>query len=124
MYQRRILIVDDDRVVLNLLKISIEQLLPNSQIITAKDGAEALTKLREQAIDLILTDYDMPRMNGLNLARAAQKISSDIPIVLMTAGGYNPAETPTTVGPVTLSGFLAKPFTMLQLKEMLLKNGI
>ncbi|MEW5960193.1 MAG: response regulator [Chloroflexota bacterium] len=123
MYQRRILIVDDDKGVLTILKISIERLLPDCQIIVVDDGATALTKLRQQPFDLILTDYDMPHMNGLALAQAARQISSDIPIVLMS-GGYSCREIKNRAGSTALAGFLAKPFTMLQLREILQKNGI
>ena len=69
MHQRRILIVDDDAMILRLLQISIDRLFPECQIVAAVNGTAALAKLRQQPFDLILTDYDMPGMNGLDLAQ-------------------------------------------------------
>ena len=123
MHQRRILIVDDDAMILRLLQISIDRLFPECQIVAAVNGTAALAKLRQQPFDLILTDYDMPGMNGLDLAQAARQISADIPIVLMT-GRYSCREIQTRVGSANLAGFLAKPFAVLQLREILQKNGL
>jgi CheY-like chemotaxis protein len=123
MRQNRILIVDDDAMILDLLQISIGCLLPECQVIAAVDGAAALAELQQQPFDLILTDYDMPGMNGLDLAQAAHKISTDIPIVLMTAD-YSGDEIKTRAGSADLAGFLAKPFGIRQLIDTLRENAI
>jgi CheY-like chemotaxis protein len=83
-----------------------------------------LAELQKQAFDLILTDYDMPQMNGLDLAQAIQQISSDIPPVILVTGGYSYDEIQTRAGSENLAGFLAKPFTIPQLREVLHRNGV
>lgn len=117
-----ILIVDDDKAVLNLLKISIELLWPEYQIITANNGLMALAELRQYPVRLILTDFEMPCLNGLDLACAARRISPDIPIVLMT--GSPCEEVHAKAVSMNLAGFLPKPFAIMQLKEILQQNGI
>lgn len=122
MASKRILIVDDDKAVLDLLKISIQLLWPEYKIITANNGLTALTELRQYPVRLILTDFDMPRLNGLDLARAARQIYPDIPIVLMT--GSRCDEVHAKAASISLAGFLPKPFAIMQLKEILQQNGI
>lgn len=117
-----ILIVDDDKAVLNLLKISIEVLWPEYQIITASNGQVALDELRQRPVRLLLTDFEMPRLNGLDLACAARQISPDMPIVLMT--GSRCDEVHTKAVSMNLAGFLPKPFAIMQLKEILQRNGL
>jgi CheY-like chemotaxis protein len=119
MNKKYVLIADDDVLVLTVLKISLEYLLPDYQIITVKDGAMALAELEHQSFDLILTDYDMPRMNGLELAQAAHQISPNSQIILMTGNHCYIDEIKTEAGSANLNGFLAKPFTMWQLRETL-----
>jgi CheY-like chemotaxis protein len=123
MPQHRILIVDDEELILSILELSLECLMPGCQIVTVNDGATALTELQQQPFDLILTDYHMPRMNGLELARAARQTFPEIPVILMT-GSHNRAEIQTRAGSTIVTGFLAKPFTIPQLRDLLQQNGI
>jgi two-component system chemotaxis response regulator CheY len=123
MSQKRVLIVDDDETISDLLMVLTEHLLPDYQVVAVKDGATALAELRAQSFNLILTDYNMPQMNGLDLARAARQISPGIPIILMT-GDYICREIQAGAGSAPLVGLLAKPFTMLQLKEILQRSGV
>lgn len=123
MCKSRILIVDDDELILAGLRLSFDLLLPGCPVNTVSDAVAALSELRQQPFDLILTDYDMPKMNGLALALAAHQISPSTRIVLMT-GGYSHDEIQTRAGSVTLDGFLTKPFPLRQLVEILRKNGI
>lgn len=81
----RILIVDDKEENLYLL----ETLLKGSsyQIVTARDGAEALNKLKEESIDMIISDILMPKVDGFQLCRECKKDDSlkKIPFVFYTA---------------------------------------
>jgi CheY-like chemotaxis protein len=123
MCKSRILIVDNDEMFLAVLRFSFDLLLPGCPVNTISDAVAALSELRQQPFDLILTDYDMPKMNGLALAQATHQISPSTRIVLMT-GGYSHGEIQTRAGSVTLDGFLTKPFPLRQLVEILRKNGI
>jgi CheY-like chemotaxis protein len=120
--QKYVLIVDDDEIALHLLRISLSVLLPDDQIIGFKDGQAALSQLYEHPIDLILTDYEMPQLTGLDLAQAVRQIYPQIPIILMT--GYSYEEIKSEVEAVQLNGFLAKPFTVGELREVLIANRL
>lgn len=123
MSEKRVLVVDDDETLLFLVKIFTEKLLPNHQIITVNSSAAALAELQHQPFDLILADYDMPQMNGLDLAHAIRQIYPDVPIILMTGNNYCYGVQPQN-GTRPLSGFLAKPFSIMQLKQTLQQNGL
>jgi CheY-like chemotaxis protein len=123
MEKRRIMVVDDNEAIRAVLGTSLKLLLPEYQIRAVEDGAAALTELRQQPFDLVLTDYNMPRMNGVELAQATRKISPHTRVVLMS-GGYVDTENPARTDTPRLDGFLAKPFTFPQLAEILCANGI
>lgn len=123
MGQKRVLIVDDDEMVSGVLVALTRRLLPDHQIVAAKDGVAAVAELRKQPFDLILTDYDMPRMNGLDLARVARRISPGVPVVLIT-GSYSYREDLDETGSAPLAGFLAKPFSMTELREAFQQGGV
>jgi CheY-like chemotaxis protein len=123
MCKSRILIVDDDELVLAMLGFSFDLLLPGCQVSTASDGAAALDELRRQPFDLILTDYFMPKTNGLELAWAAHQISPGVRIVLMSAG-LSCSDAQAKVESASLNGFLPKPFTLRELGKILRENEI
>lgn len=118
----RILIVDDDNVLLNLLNVMITRICPVCQVISASDGQSALAELQqsttEQAFDLLLTDYQMPSMDGLELARTAKRVSPETKIVLMT-GFVDIATILTEIERINLAGLLLKPFNREELKQAL-----
>lgn len=86
MHMARILIVDDNaidqRLVSGLLTKHLEV-----DILFAKDGTEALTKIADLEPDLVLTDLNMPQMNGLELVAQMREKYPLIPVILMTAAG-------------------------------------
>lgn len=123
MCDKRVLVVDDDETLLFLVQIFTEQLLPGHEIVTVNNSFTALAEMRQQPFDLILTDFDMPQMNGLDLAQAIRHINPDVPIVLMTGGNnFHRVQPHTATTP--LSGFLTKPFSIMQLKRTLQQNGL
>ncbi|HUR24617.1 MAG TPA: response regulator [Candidatus Thermoplasmatota archaeon] len=83
--QRRILIVDDEAEMLFMTKLFLEQAFPGLHIDTAETGPDALQLMEGQAYDAVVSDYRMPKMDGLEfLAKAATRVPSDRRI-LMTA---------------------------------------
>lgn len=78
------LIVDDNEEMLNFLSGSFSD---KYSILTAEDGIEALEKLKENEVTLIISDWMMPRMNGVDLCKAirANQTTSHIPFILLTA---------------------------------------
>jgi CheY-like chemotaxis protein len=106
-----ILIADDDAAILTLLADLLRQ--NEFHVVTACDGAQALDRAREHAnqIDLLLTDFDMPHMNGVQLAAAIRQFQPRIGVVLMS-GSHN-----LEAASVACSTFLSKPFTPRVLLE-------
>ena len=76
MSKKRILIVDDDPSVLDMLRHSLARPDDDCQIFYTTGGASALRHLKEGSFDLLLTDYQMPGMNGLELARTARRLAA------------------------------------------------
>jgi len=88
-----VLIVDDDSQSLELLIDFFPIFLPelNTNISIANNGKEALEKISSSSIDLLITDYDMPELNGLELIKKirANAIFHPMKIVLMTGSEYS-----------------------------------
>ncbi len=80
----RILLVDDNKLGLIARKAVLEE--QGHRITIAKEGAEALEQFARAKFDLLITDYKMPRMNGLDLIRKVRELNSNLPIILIS--GY------------------------------------
>jgi DNA-binding NtrC family response regulator len=81
----KILLVDDEPLNLDLLGQELSEL--GYSIETASSGVEALKKLPEICPDLVLVDYQMPEMNGVEVLSAIHKSQPDLPVVIITAHG-------------------------------------
>ncbi len=80
----RILLVDDNKLGLAARKSLLEEL--GYRISTAEEGKDALDQFNHSEFDLIITDYKMPRMNGLELIASIRGLKRAVPIVLIS--GY------------------------------------
>jgi CheY-like chemotaxis protein len=112
-----ILLVDDDALIAMSTADMLEDL--GHRVLQAGSGQAALDLLRSEApIDLLMTDYAMPRMNGAQLAAAARALRPDLPVLLAT--GY--AELP----PGSNLPRIGKPYQQEQLAaaiDRLLREG-
>lgn len=79
----KILIVDDDNVTLSILKQVLYK--ANHDVTTAIDGEEAIQYVKETVYDIIVTDFNMPGMNGIELTKEILKINPQAVIILITA---------------------------------------
>lgn len=77
---------------------------------TARDGLEALESIAAQPPDVILLDYQMPRMNGIEMLREMHTRGIHIPVILMTF--YGSEEVAVEVYRLGISDYIAKPFTV------------
>jgi CheY-like chemotaxis protein/two-component sensor histidine kinase len=106
-----VLAVDDDSLVLTNTAAMLEDL--GHKVLVAASGAEALALLAEHAVDLVITDYAMPQMTGLELAREIEARRPGLGVVLAT--GY--AELPPGDGEDIPR--LAKPYSQAELARLL-----
>jgi two-component system chemotaxis response regulator CheY len=116
----KILVVDDfstmRRIVRNLL---VELGFTNTLIQEAEDGNAALALLRAQPIDLVVTDWNMPNMTGIDLLRAirADAALKSMPVLMVTA--ENNRDQIIAAAQSGVNGYVVKPFTAVTLKEKL-----
>ena len=115
-----ILVVDDSAAIRKILQRVLRQTgMAISTIYEAGDGEEALDLLRSRKIDLVLTDINMPKMDGLQLLAAIKSEANwrDIPVVMITTeGGETKVADAVKLG---AAGYVRKPFTADQIKEKL-----
>ena len=78
----RILLIDDNKLGMTARKAVLEEL--GYEISTAASGPEGLKRLAEHSFALVVTDYKMPRMNGVQLIEQIRKTNPDLPVVLLT----------------------------------------
>ncbi len=120
----RILIVDDEAHILHVLSLKLRN--AGYEVLTASDGEEGFELASAELPDLVITDYQMPFMTGLELchALADQKSTAKIPILILTARGHALEDQDLKIDNV--KGVLSKPFSpraVLQLVEEYTKKG-
>ena len=111
-----ILIVDDDAHILQVLSLKLRNC--GYAISTAVDGEDALFQAKASPPDLVITDVQMPYMNGLELASALcdDRTTSHIPVVVLTARGHT-LEKSDTNSP-NVRKVLSKPFSPRGIAEL------
>jgi len=114
----RALIVDDSSVMRKIVERCLRQAgMDLGQVIEASNGAEALALVSANAFDLILSDINMPVMDGLEFVRRLKEMDTakNIPIVMITTeGGEKSVLEALSLG---ARGYIRKPFTPDQVKE-------
>lgn len=121
----RVLLVEDDKSVRESIHARLEH--DGFEVLEASNGPSALNLFRrsERPISLLVTDCQMPRMSGLELARECSRISGDLK-VLYVSGSYPDEELQADLRAPTRA-FLAKPFRGVELlqkaKELLLTES-
>jgi CheY-like chemotaxis protein len=108
---RRILLVDDQGEV----RDSVGQMLRalGHHVVAAADGQAGLEIALGQRVDLVLTDFGMPGMNGVEFARRMASVAPHVPVVLITGWGLDQDAPP----PANVAFVLGKPITMKDLRE-------
>lgn len=81
---KNILIVDDNRVILGSLSSYLRFKLQDYHVLTAEDGRKAIEALETNPVSLILTDLEMPNVDGYQLIEYAKKNFPSVPVVVMT----------------------------------------
>ena len=113
MSDRRILVVDDEIHIVHVVAIKLRN--NGYEVITADNGAQALEIAREEMPDVIVTDYQMPVMSGLELVKELREDerTRDIPVILLTARSF--AVSKEQQEELRISTCLSKPFSPREL---------
>jgi len=112
---RRVLVVDDEENTRFALQLLLQK---NGYVVqTAAHGLEALASLRVMASDLVLTDLQMPYMNGFDLLQTLHQDYPGLPVVMMTA--FSGAETESIVQNHGVVEVLFKPVNPDHLRSVL-----
>lgn len=122
--QKRILIVDDDTEIRELLEFDIGQ--SGYYIDSAKDGLEGLNKALNNSYDLIILDVMMPKMNGFDVCKNIRQAKLAVPILMLTAKGTIDDKTKGFDGGA--DDYLIKPFdiqeVLLRIRVLLRRNQV
>jgi two-component system, chemotaxis family, chemotaxis protein CheY len=112
-----ILVVDDSA----SMRLMLGQVLRDAghQVLEAKDGAEALEKVRGQSFDLVITDQNMPHMDGLTLTARLRSLPQyrSVPILVLTTESDPSVKSAGRQAGAT--GWLVKPFDPVRLVEVI-----
>jgi len=115
MSKKRVLIVDDDNEILLMLDFALKKLGPEYEIVTAEGSVQALEVVQKgPPFDLVVTDYVMKEITGVDLARAVRRLSPATPVILMTA--YGTKRLRATTESLGFDGYLDKPFTVQKIR--------
>ncbi len=111
-------LVEDNFEAMSLLKNMLTD-LEVSQAYTAKDGKEALDFLGscDDLIDLVLCDWNMPKMSGLDLLHQVRTVDPDLPFVMIT--GTADMESVAAAKSSGVTAYIVKPFSQDQLRKKL-----
>jgi len=118
----RILVVDDATFIRDMIKKQLRDKIPGVEVLDAPDGARAMAQLKGQAVDLILSDWEMPNMTGSELLTAVRAMPHDgtIPFVMISSrGDRNHIVKAIELG---VSDYLTKPFSAEELLKKVFKQ--
>jgi two-component system, OmpR family, alkaline phosphatase synthesis response regulator PhoP len=109
MSERTILVADDESHILHVVSLKLKN--AGYRVLTARDGQEALEIAQQEKPDLLITDYHMPQLSGIELCRKLKldPSTAHIPAIMLTARGYElePADTEQS----GILRMLSKPFS-------------
>ncbi len=116
---KKALLVEDDE----FLRSSISTLFEDEGMVvrSASNGVDAMSIFEGQSFDFVLSDVQMPKMDGVAFLNEIQKIDPDLPLIVMT--GLSHVGNASNVDELNIRGVLTKPFSfedlILMIKEVL-----
>lgn len=108
-----VLIVEDDAATRRLYKFMLTN--GGYPVLEAEDGVAALEQLAKHRFDLVITDMNMPRMDGMELIQAIRRDYNDVHVILITAFGT--PDTEKQARRIGANDYLAKPFDFEELER-------
>jgi DNA-binding response OmpR family regulator len=114
---KRILVVEDDLLVAHGVRMALA--VDGHTVEIAPDGEQGLARFKQGKHDLVIADFILPKVDGLELAQAIKEMSPQSPIILITA---HADEIKSSMGKVSnIDLLLHKPFSVSELQAALLK---
>jgi CheY-like chemotaxis protein len=110
---KTVLVVDDEIHIVHVVAIKLRS--HGYKVLSAENGAEALELSRQTRPDIIVADFQMPIMTGLELVEKirSERATADIPVIMLTARGF--AIEPQQKEQLQITEFLSKPFSPKEL---------
>ncbi len=112
-----VLVVDDERTVCNSCRKILTQ--EGYQVDIALSGEEALRKVKGNGFDVVITDWKMPEIDGMELARRIKKENANIAVIMIT--GYPSLDTSIEAIRSGVSDYVPKPFTPEELSDVMVR---
>jgi DNA-binding NtrC family response regulator len=116
--KQMILVVEDEPKMRRLLELQLGE--EGFDLRTAADAETGLQLLNKEKFDLIVTDFKLPGMNGLEFLQAAKRVNAEIPVVIMTAHGT--IESAVEAMKNGASDYVLKPFSLAELVLVIRKE--
>ena len=117
---RKVLFVDDDQIMLLALQKRLEKYNDTFSMILAEDGVEAVSKLKDNPVSLVVLDLKMPRMDGVSLLSHISENYPDIPAVIIS--GYRTQEMNKLAKEKGVVAYINKPFQIDDLAKVILST--
>jgi len=117
---KKVLVADDSQTMRMFILFHLIKLLPGVQILEAENGVAAVDKMMREDVDLILTDMNMPELDGAGVIRAVrQGLKKLTPIIVITTKGEKrDRERGLALG---ANGYITKPLNIREFRETVLK---
>ena len=115
---KKVIVVDDTSMMRQIIKNNLKQLgFEQSNLVDAADGEQALKKINEDTFDLVIADWNMPRMTGINLLKAirADGALKELPFLMVTVEADK--EKIMEAVQAGVNQYIVKPFNATQLEE-------
>jgi CheY-like chemotaxis protein len=110
------LVVDDEPAITCLLQDGLAE-ITNCEVMIAGDGEEALQLFEDTSFDLLITDYNMPKMDGLTLARQVRQLYPQVVVVIFTAFGTD--QLVQQALEIDIPHIISKPVKLLKLRRLI-----
>lgn len=112
----RILVVDDSPTMRRIIVNTLNR-IGYSDMVEAADGREALSRMKNESFDLIITDWNMPKMDGMTLVKILRRTQGyhDVPILMVTTRSIE--EDIVAAIKAGVNSYVIKPFTPAVLEE-------
>jgi two-component system chemotaxis response regulator CheY len=108
--EKNVLVVDDSATVRKFISVSLS--MQGFKVVTACDGMDALEKLPSENVDLIITDLNMPNMDGFELIRSLRENPQyrDLPVIILSS--LNDTVSKETGSKLGIESYVVKPFSL------------